>query len=38
MDALKGFKNLHFALVLLQERELYIFDSLAEFQKPVGML
>ena len=37
MDALKGFKNLHYALVLLAERDLYIFDSVDEFKKPVGL-
>ena len=37
MDALKGLKNLHYALVLLEERELYIYDSVDEFKKPVGL-
>jgi len=37
MDALQGFKNLYYALVLLKESELYIYDSIGELKKPVGL-
>lgn len=37
MDALQRFKNLHYTLILLEEHELYIYDSVDELKKPIGL-